>query len=412
MQIEKALIVPARGGYYNEDLEAIRAGAQRDGYFYTDKPQAPGFTLIRQPSEAFSVVLLLDSGVTAVGDGMSVEYSAAGGRHGRFTIAEQLPFLRSVCDALEGQTIGSFRHMTTALQSQVFDERLHRNAAFYGTSQALLQAVALDTGRLPTEILADHLGVAPAEQMIPINVQCGEARHSGVDKAILKEADVFPHGLINDMELLGCDGRRLEEYIAWIVERIRKYGRNDWQPELHIDVYGMIGVVFEHNVDRMVGYISGLGDVARPYRLCLETPVLMQTRATQIELCGQLRQALRARDSPVLIIADEWANDLADIQAFIDAEATDMINVKSPDLGSIDNAGRAILNCRDAGVRPILGGSCTDTDVSARTMAQLALAASPAWVLARPGMGVDEGLQIVHNEMARNLAMMAARNTE
>ncbi|MBI81848.1 MAG: methylaspartate ammonia-lyase [Planctomycetaceae bacterium] len=409
MRIEKAIVIPARGGYYNEDLDAIRAGAQRDGYFYNEKPRAPGFTSIRQPSEAFSMVLLLDSGAIAVGDGMSVEYSAAGGRQGRFQIAEQLPFLQSVCDTLEGQAIGSFQQMTTALQSQVFDERLHSNAAFYGASQALLQAVSLESGRSPVEILAEHLGVDPAERMIPMNVQCGEARQSGVDKAILKGADVLPHGLINELDLLGRDGQRLREYITWIVERIQKYGRDDYHPELHIDVYGMIGVIFEHDVDRMADYITGLGQCAKPYRLCLEAPVLMQTRAAQIELFGRLRQGLSERESGVLIIVDEWANDLEDIRAFVAAGATDMINVKSPDLGSIDNAGRAILDCWAGEVRPILGGSCTDTDVSARTMAQLALAAQPAWVLARPGMGVDEGLQIVHNEMARALAVMAAR---
>ncbi len=409
MRIEKAIVIPARGGYYNEDLDAIRAGAQRDGYFYKEKPRAAGFTSIRQPSEAFSIVLLLDNGAIAVGDGMSVEYSAAGGRRGRFQIAEQLPFLRNMCDALAGQTIGSFQQMTTALQSQVFDERLHRNAAFYGASQALLQAVSLETGRLPVEILAEHFGLVPAEQMIPINVQCGEARQGGVDKAILKGADVMPHGLINDLDLLGNDGQRLREYITWIVERIQKYGRDDYHPELHIDVYGLIGVIFEHDVKRMADYITSLGECAKPYRLCLEAPVLMQTRAAQIELFGRVRQGLSERGSSVLIIVDEWANDLEDIRAFITAGATDMINVKSPDLGSIDNAGRAILDCWAGDVRPILGGSCTDTDVSARTMTQLALAVQPAWVLARPGMGVDEGLQIVHNEMARTLAVLAAR---
>ena len=86
-----------------------------------------------------------------------------------------------------------------------------------------------------------------------------------------------------------------------------------------------------------------------------------------------------------------------------------MVNVKSPDLGSILNAGQAILDCKAAGVRPILGGSCADTDQSARVIAHLALATEPAWVLARPGMGIDEGLQIVGNEMARTLALIAAR---
>jgi methylaspartate ammonia-lyase len=111
----------------------------------------------------------------------------------------------------------------------------------------------------------------------------------------------------------------------------------------------------------------------------------------------------------VRLIVDEWANDLDDIHAFVKAAATDMINVKSPDLGAVGNAGRAVLECWAGGVRPILGGSCVDTDQSARLMAHVALATRPAWVLARPGMGIDEGLQIVANEMARTLAIIRAR---
>ena len=52
------------------------------------------------------------------------------------------------------------------------------------------------------------------------------------------------------------------------------------------------------------------------------------------------------------------------------------------------------------------GGTCVDTDQSARIMAHVALATRPEWILARPGMGIDEGLQIVHNEMARTLALI------
>jgi methylaspartate ammonia-lyase len=87
-----------------------------------------------------------------------------------------------------------------------------------------------------------------------------------------------------------------------------------------------------------------------------------------------------------------------------------MINVKTPDLGAICNAAKAVLQCWAGGVRPILGGSCTDTDQSARVISHVALATRPAWVLARPGMGIDEGLQIVYNEMARTLAIIQARN--
>ena len=41
-----------------------------------------------------------------------------------------------------------------------------------------------------------------------------------------------------------------------------------------------------------------------------------------------------------------------------------------------------------------LGGSCTETDVSARVSVHLAVATRPTMQLAKPGMGVDEGVMI------------------
>ena len=409
MRIEQAMVVAARGGHYNEDLQAIRAGAERDGYLYLGEPQAPGFTAIRQPSEAFSLILRLDCGATVAGDGMSVAYSAAGGRQGLFRAAEQLPHLQGLCDHLQGRSIGDLQAMCADLEATPFDERLHRNAAFYGASQALAQAVAIAQRRTTAEVLADHFGRSVTTAPVPINVQCGEERHIGVDKAIMKRADVLPHGLINDLAELGAQGETLAAYVSWIADRIAGHAPADYRPELHIDTYGMIGVAFDHDVERMADYIAGLGRRARPYRLCVETPVLMESQSAQIETFAALRGALAERQPHVSIIVDEWANNLDDIRAFLAAGAVDMVNVKSPDLGSILNAGQAILDCKAADVRPILGGSCADTDQSARVIAHLALAVEPAWVLARPGMGIDEGLQIVGNEMARTLALIGAR---
>ena len=34
IKIEKALAVPAKGGFFNDDLLAIHAGAARDGFGY------------------------------------------------------------------------------------------------------------------------------------------------------------------------------------------------------------------------------------------------------------------------------------------------------------------------------------------------------------------------------------------
>jgi methylaspartate ammonia-lyase len=107
---------------------------------------------------------------------------------------------------------------------------------------------------------------------------------------------------------------------------------------------------------------------------------------------------------------DEWCNTLEDIRLFADAGAADVIHVKTPDLGGISNTVEALLYVRNAGLSAYCGGSCNETDRSAQVCAHVAMACEAAHVLAKPGMGLDEGLMIVSNEMRRTAALAATRD--
>jgi len=52
-----------------------------------------------------------------------------------------------------------------------------------------------------------------------------------------------------------------------------------------------------------------------------------------------------------------------------------------------------------------LGGTCNETERSAQICTHIAMAVSPVQMLAKPGMGMDEGYMIVFNEMRRILAL-------
>jgi methylaspartate ammonia-lyase len=84
-------------------------------------------------------------------------------------------------------------------------------------------------------------------------------------------------------------------------------------------------------------------------------------------------------------------------------------HVKTPDLGSIGKTAEALLLARDAGIEAYCGGTCNETDRSAQVTAHVPMACQATQVLAKPGMGVDEGLMIVGNEMARAAALVRAR---
>jgi methylaspartate ammonia-lyase len=118
----------------------------------------------------------------------------------------------------------------------------------------------------------------------------------------------------------------------------------------------------------------------------------------------ELRDGLATAGVDVDLVADEWCNTFEDVEAFVDAGAADVVQVKTPDLGGVQRSAAAVTYCEGTETRAYLGGTCNETDVSARACAHVALATDAAQVLAKPGMGFDEGYMIVENEMRRAIA--------
>jgi methylaspartate ammonia-lyase len=228
---------------------------------------------------------------------------------------------------------------------------------------------------------------------------------------IIKGVEVLPHGLINNIETkLGRDGGKLREYIEWLVARIVKLRSSEaYRPSLHIDVYGNIGPIFDYDIDRIVDYLASLEKHAGGLPLYIEGPVDMEEKQLQIEKLGMITQKLHQIGSNVKIVADEWCNTYEDVRDFCDARACDMVQIKTPDLGGIQNIIESVLYCKKTGVEAYQGGTCNETDVSARLCVQLAVAARAERMLAKPGMGFDEGYTIVNNEMERILAVLRLR---
>jgi len=123
----------------------------------------------------------------------------------------------------------------------------------------------------------------------------------------------------------------------------------------------------------------------------------------------ELRQTLRDKETDVKIIADEWCNTLDDIEAFSEKGAVDIVHIKMPDLGGINNSVEAVLLCKEKGIGAYLGGTANGTDQSARISAQVALATRADFLLLKPGLEVDEGLMIEYNEMKRVLTLIGSR---
>jgi methylaspartate ammonia-lyase len=294
---------------------------------------------------------------------------------------------------------------------QVEGKRLH-TAIRYGVSQALLDAVAKATKRQMCEVVADEYECEVSDKPVAVFTQSGDDRYDNADKMIIKGAQVLPHALINNVETkLGKDGEKLAEYIAWLRDRIlNNRADQNYSPVLHIDVYGTIGAAFgNNNYVAMADYIEKLGAIAKPFHLRIEGPMDCDTdRETQIEAMAGLTKELDERGCDVELVADEWCNTLEDIKLFADRKAGHMVQIKTPDLGGINNTIEAVLYCKAHGIGAYQGGTCNETDRSAQVCVHCAMATQPDQILAKPGMGVDEGYMIVHNEMNRIIALRAA----
>jgi len=407
--IERVRAVPAAGGFFFDDQRAIKAGAERDGFGYVGEPATPGFDRVRQPAEAVSVLLELSDGTVATGDCAAVQYSGAGGRDPLFRAEEQAPVVEStVADAVAGRDAAAFRANAAAVAELTVDgERLH-TAVRYGVSGALLSAAATARRATMAEVLVDAYDTDPATAPVPVYAQTGDDRRANAEKMLLKGVDVLPHGLFNSVGKVGPDGERLREYLSWLSARADELGADGYEPRFHVDVYGVVGDIFGPPYDRaaVVDYAADLREAAAPYPLQIEGPMDAGGRAAQIEAMAELRDGLADAGVGVDVVADEWCNTLADVRAFVDAGAADLVQVKAPDLGGVGRSVEAVDYCDGTDVRAYVGGTCAETDLTARVCANLAVATDPAQVLAKPGMGVDEGYMIVENEMRRTLARL------
>lgn len=415
MKIADVICSEGRTGFYFDDQRAIKKGSNHDGFTYLGEPETAGFTGIRQAGESISVMLILEDGQVAYGDCAAVQYSGAGGRDPLFLAKDFIKLIESeISPKLIGKELTSFKVLAEEFDNiEIQGKKLH-TAIRYGITQAILDAVSKSGKKTMAEVIKKEYNTKIEIDRVPIFTQSGDDRYDNVDKMIIKGADVMPHALINNVsEKLGKDGELLLEYVNWLRDRVLKL-RTDlsYNPVFHIDVYGTIGIAFHNDTQKMTDYIERLEDAARPFKLRIEGPMDVEDRKKQMEAMRDLRKEIDERGINVELVADEWCNTLEDVKFFADNKAGHMLQIKTPDLGGVNNIAEAILYCNSNGIGAYCGGTCNETNRSAEITTNIGMACGARQVLAKPGMGVDEGYMIVNNEMNRVVALVNRRKNK
>ena len=410
MKITDVICAPGKTGFFFDDQLAIKSGAKNDGAFYMGEPMTPSFSAIRQAGEAISVLFVLENGSVAHGDCAAVQYSGAGGRDPLFLAKDFIPVIqKEIAPLYKGKDITSFKEMAGIVDSAVNPAtgKVFHTAIRYGVTQACLDAVAKSQSTLMAKVVAKEYGTSVADALIPIFTQSGDDRYVNADKMIMKGADVLPHGLFNHVaDKLGQKGEKLRQYIEWLVQRVAKLAPySGYNPVFHIDVYGTMSLAFDNKFEVIADFLGTLEKAAGPHKLRIEGPVDMGNKDAQIHGLKTIRELTDKKGIRVEIVADEWCNTFEDVRDFAQAKAGHMAQIKTPDLGGINNSIEAVLYCKQHDMGAYLGGTCNETNRSAEVCAHVAMGTSPAQILAKPGMGVDEGYMLVFNEMQRILAL-------
>ncbi|HEV7831838.1 MAG TPA: methylaspartate ammonia-lyase [Caballeronia sp.] len=409
--IADILTAPTLGAFFYDDQRAIRAGAQQVGFDYTGEPVTPGFSRIRVPGQALGVGLVLDDSFVAWGDMMTVQYSAAGGREPVFNRDRAQALLDGpLKPRLLALDFSNLREDIARVFAPLPDGSSVPSSVQYGLSQALLGAYAHRRRLTIAEVLADAYDLLLIAEPVPIYAQSGDERKVNVQKMVMKRVDVLPHGLINTPAKFGQDGRLFADYAKWVAAQVNGAADPAYQPTLHFDLYGNAGIEFHDDPLKIAEYIARVAESVAPYQLHIESPADYGSTDNQIEGFLQIRHHLNALGCNAKIVADEWCDTLADVERFCKSGAADIVQIKMPDVGSVTHSFEAVLLCKAHGVGAYLGGSCVETDLSARISVHAALASRADMQLAKPGMGVDEALTIVGNEQARLLALLRAKN--
>jgi len=408
MKIVDVILTKSYTGFYFDDQKAIKKDALRDGFMYIGEPQTEGFKEVRVPGEAISVQLILENGMVGVGDCAAVQYSGAGGRDPLFLADEFMPFIEThIKPLLIGEDLITFRTIAEKYdQLQINGKKVH-TAIRYGLTQALLSAIAHINGLTMAEVIRNEYNPTLKKlKFIPIFAQSGDDRYTNVDKMILKEVDSLPHALINNVkDKLGYQGEILLDYVKWIRDRIiEKRQTETYAPILHIDVYGTMGIAFNNDVDVIVKYLKTLEDAASPFKLRIEGPIDTGDREGTMQALKAIRKKIDDLKMSIEIVADEWCNTLEDIKYFADEKAGHVLQIKTPDLGGINNVAEAIIYCKEKGIGAYSGGTCNETNLSSEATTSVAIACEADICLAKPAMDVDSGYMIVHNMMNRVIA--------
>jgi methylaspartate ammonia-lyase len=387
------------GGYFFEDIDKIRQKFIPAADRYHTPTNHGRYPFVRTPAPVVGVGLKLDDDSVHWGDAVAVSFGGKAGRAGPGSPDELERWVKTDFKSWSmGRAVSGWLTLERA-----FLQAFKTTPAFvrYAVSQALLSAASHAANMSPFRLIAKDLGLNPAKQPITLHGSSGSNWDDTVDRMLARKLSFLPQGQFENLESqIGPDGANL---LTWIESFKQRAARFNYKPTLTLDFHGALDAIFGHSDQKIAEFIALISQKAAPHTLHVESPIVGRTLEDHAKRLAAICSTVRASAPTTRIIADEWANEVSDIQYLMDQKSVDGIHIKMPDTGTLSECAEAVRICKQTNTFALLGGSCTETDIGARFSVHLALACAPDALLVKPGMGFDESYAQMSNEMTRAL---------
>ena len=151
-------------------------------------------------------------------------------------------------------------------------------------SQAILDAVARSKGMTMAEVIVAEYDLELIPEPVLIFCQSGDDRKMNADRMIIKQADIMPHGLYNNVQKLGANGEHLKEYLVWLKDRVRSLRSVKTTCPIFRWTCTAIGEAFNNDIAKVGEYARELVEIVAPHKLLIEGPIELASKEEQIRV--------------------------------------------------------------------------------------------------------------------------------
>lgn len=273
---------------------------------------------------------------------------------------------------------------------EVTIERPLHPALQYGLTAALLRAVAAVNRESIAALVAREYEETLAETAVPLQIALDDDTIQTARTILTTHVASLGYTTSknNHKAMLGANGERLQRHVRQIAAWLPTVNAA-FQPTIHLNLQDSFRVLFDNDEGKVLGALVGLEQAAKPFTLHIQNPVWQDSCEAQVKSLQKLKGYLAFRRLNLKLVADAWADSLADVTEFANSEVCHMVHVELPRLGNLEVGITAVSYLKSQNQSVLLSGK----DNSLTT--HIALATTPTILSGSPQLHYSEMQKIL-----------------